>query len=102
DARGVDAAQAGEDTLGDVVEVGRALAEVAADGLERGAESGERVVHGPLRRRTVVDAGVDLVLQRRVLGDHRLRLEDLLRRPSCALRALLQLSGHSGDGVAGA
>lgn len=99
-AGGLDATKAGEHTLCDVVEIGRALAEVAADGLERGAEAGERIVHGPLRRRSGVDPGVDLVLERRILGDHRLCLEDLLRGSSRGLPALVELARDDRDGVA--
>lgn len=99
-AGGVDAAEAGEHALRDVVEVGCALAEVAADGFERGAESGERIVHSPFGRRTRVDPGVDLVLESRVLGDHGLRLEHLLRGSAGGLAPFVQLVRNGGDGVA--
>lgn len=96
----IDAAKAGEHALGDVIEVGCTLSEVAPDGFERRAEARERVVHGPFGGRAVVDARVDLVLQRRVLGDHRLRFEHLLRRAAGRLTACGELLGDCGDGLA--
>ena len=90
-------AELGEDALRDVVKVGGALAEVAADGLEGRPEAGERVVHGPLGGGAVVDPRVHLVLQRRILGDHRLRLQHVPRRAAGLLAAALELSGDRGD-----
>ncbi len=99
-AGGVHPAQPGQHPLRDVVEVGGALAEVAADGLERGPEAREGVVNGPFRGGPGIDPRVDLVLQRRVLGDHRLRLQHLLRGAAGGLATLRQLLRDDGDGLA--
>ena len=75
-------AQPRDDPLGDVVEIGRALAEVAAERGELVAERRERVEHRELARAALGQPGVDLVGEGRVLGHHRLRLEHLLSGPA--------------------
>ncbi len=96
-AGGVDPLQAGEHPLRDVVEVGGALAEVAAHGLEGGPEAGEGVVYRPFRGRAGIDPRVDLILQRGVLGDHRLRLQHLPCGAARGLAALRQFLRDDGD-----
>lgn len=98
-AGSIETPQVREHALGDVVEIGGALAEVAADRLQRGAEACEGVVHAPFGSATVVDAGIDLILKRRVLGDHRLRFEHFFCGPSGRVSALLQLGGDRGYGL---
>ncbi len=95
-----DAAQPGDHPLGDVVEVGRALAEVAAHRREHVAERGERVVHGELGGLARADARVDLRLEARVLGHHGLRFEHVLCGSAGLRAALLELAGHGGHGLA--
>ncbi len=94
------AAQPGDDPLGDVVQVGRALAQVAAHRGEGVAERPERIVHSELGGLSGADARVDLRFEARVLGHHGLRLEHVLCR-SAGLRAtLLEFAGDAGDGFA--
>jgi hypothetical protein len=101
DAGCVETPQVREHALCDVIEIRCALAEVAADRLQRGAESGEGVVHSPFGGAAVVDAGIDLVLKSRVLGDHGLRLEHFLGGATCGVGTLLQLGGDRRDGFPG-
>lgn len=56
-------------------------------------------MHSPLGGGAAVEAGVDLVLQARVLGDHRLRLQDLLGGTARGGGAIVQLLCDGGDGV---
>ena len=97
--RSRDAPQPRDDALRDVVEVGGALAQVAAHGGELVAERGERLEHRALAGLAVCEARADLVGERRVLGHHRLRLEDVLRRTARLLGAILELPGDGAHGL---
>ena len=94
------AAQPRDDALGDVVEVGRALAEVAAERGQLVAERRERVEHRPLAGPALREPGRDLVGETRVLGHHRLRLEHVLGGAAGLRAALLELARDGGDGLA--
>ena len=94
------APQPGDDPLGDVVQVGRALAQVAAHRGERVAERRERIVHGELGGLSGADARVDLRFEARVLGHHGLRLEHVLCRSAGLRSALLEFARDRGDGFA--
>jgi hypothetical protein len=96
---GGDAPESRDDALGDVVEIGGALAEVAADRGELVAEGGERVVDGELRGLTGGDACGDLGLERGVLGHHGLRLEHVAGRAARLGAARLELAGDDADGL---
>ncbi len=100
DAGGRDAPQARDDALGDVVEVGGALAEISAEGDELLAERGEGVVHGELAGLAGGEAAVDLGLEGRVLGDHRLRLEHVAGGAARLRAAGLELARDGADGLA--
>ena len=99
-AGGRHAAQPGDHALGDVVEVGRALAEIPAERGQRVAERREGVV-AP-RTRAVLPAPMRAsisVSEARVLRHHRLRLENVLSGAAGLCPALLQLAGDRRDGL---
>ena len=100
DARRGQAAQPRDDTLGDVVEVGGALAEVAAHRREGVAEAREGVVDGELTGLAGVHPGLDLGVEGGVLRHHPLRLEHLAGHAAGVGAALLELAGDGGDRLA--
>ncbi len=64
------------------------------------AERGEGVVDGELAGLAARETAVDLGLEGRVLGDHRLRLEHVASRAAGLGAAGLELAGDGGDGLA--
>jgi hypothetical protein len=94
-----EATEPGDDPLGDIVEVGRALAEVPAHCRQCVAERCERVVHRELRGLAGADPGVDLLLQAGVLRHHGLGLEYILRGATGLRAALLELPCDAGDRI---
>src|SRR5690606_12756755 len=65
--------------------------------LESRAETGEGVVHGPLRGASGGKPGLYLVVQRWVLGDHRLGLQHIARGAAGGRAPRLQLARDGGD-----
>jgi len=98
-ARRGHAAQVGDDALADVGEVGRPLGHVPAHGGQLVLERGERLEHGALPRRTGVDARLDVVGERGVLGHHGCRLQHRLRLTARLGALRCQLLGHGGEGL---
>ncbi len=72
--------QVSNSSLRHVIEVGGALAHVAAHADEQIAELDERLVHRAFRGLAGVDACVDVILQGRVLGHESLSVENVLGR----------------------
>ncbi len=83
----------GDDALRDVVDVDGALRHVTAQGGQLRAVGGVGLVHTPLCRLARRDPGVDVALQHRVLGEHRLGLEHLGCRTAGEPAATPQLGG---------
>ena len=89
-------------TVADVVEVGRALGEVAAGRLERSPVLRDRHIdrmRGVLPR---LDQRGHAVEQHRVAGDHRLGDQHVAGRPGDRRGSLLQVLGDCGERVRGA
>ncbi|GMA28104.1 hypothetical protein GCM10025874_13570 [Arenivirga flava] len=91
------AAQAGDDALRDVAEVGRALGHVAAHADEQIGERREGLVHGALARTAAVDATIRVIDERRVLGHERLGVEHVLGFSASLGAAFGQVGGDRGE-----